>query len=80
MARRKASRTVEEEVDYDKQTWNVYSMMLLLSMLAILIGCIFLILELKAYEWKLDAKVDASGRPAAIAAEAIGYNSPDALA
>jgi hypothetical protein len=57
MARSK--RQVVEEVEYEKQPWNIYSMMLLLSMVAIIIGCIFLTLELKAYDWKLDAKVSA---------------------
>lgn len=68
MARRKASRAVEEEIEYEKQTWNAYSMMLLLSLLAIIIGCIFLILELKAYDWKLDAKAAAADRLIAAAA------------
>lgn len=57
MARSK--RPVVEEVEYEKQPWNIYSMMLLLALLAIIIGCIFLILELKAYDWQLDAKVSA---------------------
>lgn len=57
MARSK--RSAVEEVEYEKQPWNIYSMMLLLALLAIIIGCIFLILELKAYDWQLDAKVSA---------------------
>jgi hypothetical protein len=59
MARKKRPAAVVEEVEYEKQPWNVYSMMLLLSMIAIIIGCIFLTLELKAYDWKLDAKASA---------------------
>lgn len=62
---RKKSRAVEEDVEYEKQTWNIYSMMMLLSLLAVIIGCIFLVLELKAYEWKLDGKGAAVDRPAA---------------
>lgn len=57
MARSK--RPAVEEVEYEKQPWNIYSMMLLLALLAIIIGCIFLIRELKAYDWQLDAKVSA---------------------
>jgi hypothetical protein len=57
MARSK--RPAAEEVEYEKQPWNIYSMMLLLALLAIIIGCIFLTLELKAYDWQLDAKVSA---------------------
>ena len=58
MARSKAkvTRQVEEEVEYDKQSFNIYSMMLLLALLAIIIGCIFLTLELKAYGWDFGAK------------------------
>ncbi|MEX2186084.1 MAG: hypothetical protein WD875_04785 [Pirellulales bacterium] len=79
MARSKASRTVEEEIEYDKQTWNVYSMMLLLALLAIVIGCIFLVLELKAYDWKLDAKISSAERPAAAATLFIDTPSGNAL-
>jgi hypothetical protein len=57
MARSK--RPAVEDIEYEKQPWNVYSMMLLLALIAIIIGCIFLTLELKAYDWKLDAKVSA---------------------
>lgn len=52
----KASRPVEEEVEYEKQSFNIYSMMLLLALLAVIIGCIFLTLELKAYDWDFGAK------------------------
>ncbi|HEY2882409.1 MAG TPA: hypothetical protein VGJ15_08250 [Pirellulales bacterium] len=33
-----------------KQSANIYSMMLILSLLAIVIGCLFMFLEWKAYE------------------------------
>jgi hypothetical protein len=52
----KASRQVEADIEYEKQSFNVYSMMLLLALLAIIIGCIFLTLELKAYDWDFGAK------------------------
>jgi hypothetical protein len=56
MARSKASRQATEEIEYEKQTFNVYSMMLVLALVAIIIACIFLIFELKAYDWDFGAK------------------------
>lgn len=64
MARSK-TRTVDDDVEYEKQTWNIYSMMLLLALLAIIIGCVFLILELKAYDWDYAAKGTALHAPPA---------------
>jgi hypothetical protein len=56
MARAKVTKTVAPTVEYEKQPWNVYSMMLLLALLALIIGIVFLCLELSAYNWDYNAK------------------------
>ena len=38
-----------------RQGMNVYTVMLILSLLAITIGCIFLAMEMAAYEWDYKA-------------------------
>lgn len=47
-----------------KQSWNIYTAMLLLSLLFIIIGCVFMFVELTAYKLSVkvspDAKVPAA--------------------
>jgi len=48
-----------------KQSWNIYTAMLLLSLLFIIIGCVFMFVELTAY--KLSVKVSSEAKvPAAM--------------
>jgi len=42
-----------------KHTANIYTMMMILSFLALLLGCVFLSLEMSAYEWKITIPPDA---------------------
>jgi hypothetical protein len=50
-----ASNGLAEGVIVEKPRWNVYTMMLLLSLLAIIIACVCLYLELKDYETDITA-------------------------
>jgi hypothetical protein len=49
-----------EGIVLEKPRWNIYSTMLLVSLLSLLIGCFFLAAELKSYDWKTDPKASMS--------------------
>ncbi len=55
-----------------KQRANVYMMMLILAFLEIVVGCVFLYMEMNTYQFKVkvpgDAKVNSVQEPAAAAA------------
>ncbi len=40
----------------EKPGWNVYTTMLLISMIALIIGCVCLKFEMDAYKWDINAK------------------------
>jgi nicotinamide riboside transporter PnuC len=40
----------------EKPKANIYTMLLILSLLAIIVGCICLGLEMKAYDWNFKAR------------------------
>ncbi len=46
-----------------KQTANIYTMLLILTFLAITIGCLFLFLEMKAYDMSIKVSADAKVPP-----------------
>jgi hypothetical protein len=41
--------SAQRSIDYQKPKFNVYTMMLILSLMAIITGCILLYLELQPY-------------------------------
>jgi hypothetical protein len=55
-AKVKTRAKAAEGIVLEKPRWNIYSTMLLVSLLALLIGCFFLGAELKSYDWKTDPK------------------------
>ena len=55
MSRTKKKVVRSEEAAYEQQKWNIYSMMLLLAFVSLVVGIIFLCLELSAYEWDYTA-------------------------
>jgi hypothetical protein len=40
----------------EKPKANIYTMLLILSLLAIIVGCICLAMEMKAYDWNFKAR------------------------
>ena len=46
----------QRDVAVEKPKANIYTMLLILSFLAIIIGCICLALEMKAYDWNIKAR------------------------
>ncbi len=40
----------------EKPKTNIYTVLLILSFVAIVIGCVFLSLEMKAYDWAIKAR------------------------
>jgi ABC-type amino acid transport system permease subunit len=53
---RSLSGDSDEGVVLEKPRWDVYSMMLLLSLLATIVACVCLFAELRAYQWDMKAK------------------------
>ncbi len=51
-----ASTVESGGVVVEKPGWNVYTTMLLLSMLALILGCICLYFEMVSYNWETNAK------------------------
>ncbi len=51
-----ASQVDSGGVVVEKPGWNVYTTLLLLSVLALIIGCVCLYMEMDAYEWDYNAK------------------------
>jgi hypothetical protein len=49
-----------------KQRANVYLMMLILSFLAIVTGCVFMYLEMKVYDLKMKPDLVQSSRPVSV--------------
>jgi hypothetical protein len=66
-----------------KQTANIYTMMLIMAFLAVCVGCLFLVLEMNAYDGVLkphvpsDAK--ASSVPQVQEVTLLNYSSPTVL-
>jgi hypothetical protein len=56
MAKAKKRIKASEGIVLEKPRWNIYSTMLLVSLLSLLIGCFFLAAELKTYDWKTDPR------------------------
>ena len=52
----KAAKPRSTAIAAEKPPWNVYSTMLLLSLLAVILGCVLFLLELSAYDWKANPK------------------------
>ena len=55
-----------DETPVQKQRANVYLMMLILSFLAIVTGCIFLYLEMKVYDMKMKPDAAQISRPVSV--------------
>jgi hypothetical protein len=56
------TNSTEEKGDvvYSKPRANVYTLLLVLSLLALIIGCIFLYMYMGTYEWKIKGGPSAS--------------------
>ncbi|MFP6613824.1 MAG: hypothetical protein VB853_06245 [Pirellulales bacterium] len=50
---------------FQKQRANVYTMMLICSFLALVLGCVLMYLELKRYDFDMEAKEYQVQRPVA---------------
>jgi hypothetical protein len=53
---------------FQKQRASVYTMMLICSFLALVLGCVLMYLELKRYDFDMEAKEYQAQRPAAVQA------------
>ena len=51
-----ASTVESGGVVVEKPGWSVYTTMLLISMLALILGCICLYVEMESYHWDMKAK------------------------
>jgi hypothetical protein len=55
------SRPARAKAAGSKEPASIYTMLLFLSMLAMVLGCIFLFLEMKAYNMQIKVPADAQG-------------------
>ena len=61
-SRRPEKKSSTEAAGSNKQPASIYTVMLFVSVLAIFLGCIFLTLEMKAYDWQRSVPPGLQGR------------------